>query len=232
MGANHNGHDRADGFDASAELHRSLASSQELLFGRWSSRTWRAAQQAEASFAGVRFAVVVPDRWRTWHQVLTRNPFGFTYTPLFISALEDPRLPGVCPGAARSQRGPSRVDSIDESGDRFRVAVTSGDQQRVLEADKVLQAIGFQPRVEGYGLENTGVKLTERGAVEVDAGCRTSVPHIYAIGDVTAKLMLAHAAEAMGVIAAETIADVETAELDYVMIPRATYSQPQIASFG
>ncbi|MEU9036977.1 dihydrolipoyl dehydrogenase [Streptomyces sp. NPDC048352] len=126
----------------------------------------------------------------------------------------------------------TRVDGIDESGEKIRVTVTSGDRQRVLEADKVLQAIGFQPRVEGYGLENTGVRLTERGAVEVDARCRTSVPHIYAIGDVTAKLMLAHAAEAMGVIAAETIADAETAELDFVMIPRATYTQPQIASFG
>ncbi|MER7340188.1 dihydrolipoyl dehydrogenase [Streptomyces sp. NPDC000075] len=126
----------------------------------------------------------------------------------------------------------TRVDGIDESGEKVRVTVTSGDRQRVLEADKVLQAIGFQPRTEGYGLENTGVALTERGAVEVDARCRTSVPHIYAIGDVTAKLMLAHAAEAMGIVAAETIADAETAELDFVMIPRATYTQPQIASFG
>src|SRR5262249_43935043 len=58
------------------------------------------------------------------------------------------------------------------------------------------------------------------------------VPHIFAIGDVTAKLMLAHAAEAMGIIAAETIAGAETMELDYAMIPRATYCQPQVASFG
>ena len=58
------------------------------------------------------------------------------------------------------------------------------------------------------------------------------MPHIFAIGDVTAKLMLAHAAEAMGIVAAETIAGAETMELDYVMIPRATYCQPQIASFG
>ncbi|KJK55004.1 dihydrolipoyl dehydrogenase [Saccharothrix sp. ST-888] len=126
----------------------------------------------------------------------------------------------------------TRVDAIDDSGEKVKVTVTAGGEQRVLEADKVLQAIGFAPRVTGYGLENTGVKLTERGAVEVDGHCRTSVPHIFAIGDVTAKLMLAHAAESMGVIAAETIADAETMELDYVMIPRATYSQPQIASFG
>ncbi|XVQ10101.1 dihydrolipoyl dehydrogenase [Spirillospora sp. CA-255316] len=127
----------------------------------------------------------------------------------------------------------TRVDAIDDSGDKVRVTVTGKDgAQKVLETDKVLQAIGFQPNVEGYGLEKTGVRLTDRGAIDVDGRCRTSVPHIFAIGDVTAKLMLAHAAEAMGIVAAETIADAETMELDYVMIPRATYCQPQVASFG
>jgi dihydrolipoamide dehydrogenase len=62
---------------------------------------------------------------------------------------------------------------------------------------------------------------------------RTSAPHIYAIGDVTAKLQLAHVAEAQGVVAAETLAGAETMELgDYRMMPRATFCQPQVASFG
>jgi dihydrolipoamide dehydrogenase len=126
----------------------------------------------------------------------------------------------------------TRVEAIDDSGDTVRVMVTTGGQRQTLETDKVLQAIGFQPRVTGYGLENTGVRLTDRGAIDIDARCRTSVPHIFAIGDVTAKLMLAHAAEAMGIVTAETIAGAETMELEYVMIPRATYCQPQIASFG
>lgn len=126
----------------------------------------------------------------------------------------------------------TRVEAIDDSGDAVKVMVTTGGQRQTLEAYKVLQAIGFQPRVEGYGLENTGVELTERGAIDIDGRGRTNVPHIFAIGDVTAKLMLAHAAESMGIVAAETIADAETMELDYVMIPRATYCQPQIASFG
>ncbi|WP_067452732.1 dihydrolipoyl dehydrogenase [Actinomadura macra] len=127
----------------------------------------------------------------------------------------------------------TRVDAIDDSGEKVKVTVTGKDgAQQVIEADKVLQAIGFAPNVDGYGLEKTGVALTDRGAIDVDGRCRTSVPHIYAIGDVTAKLMLAHAAEAMGIVAAETIADAETMELDYVMIPRATYCQPQVASFG
>jgi dihydrolipoamide dehydrogenase len=127
----------------------------------------------------------------------------------------------------------TRVDSIDESGPRVRVTVTGKDgSQQVLEADKVLQALGFAPNVDGYGLEHTGARVTDRGAIDVDGRCRTNVPHLYAIGDVTAKLMLAHAAEAMGVIAAETIAGAETMELDYAMIPRATFCRPQIASFG
>ncbi|MGH3730685.1 MAG: dihydrolipoyl dehydrogenase [Micromonosporaceae bacterium] len=126
----------------------------------------------------------------------------------------------------------TRVESIEEAGDQVEVTVARDGQRETLRADKVLQAIGFQPRVTGYGLEHTGVRLTDGGAIEVDGRCRTTVDHIYAIGDVTAKLMLAHAAEAMGILAAETIAGAETMELEYVMIPRTTYCQPQIASFG
>ncbi|MFE2971758.1 dihydrolipoyl dehydrogenase [Streptomyces sp. NPDC059340] len=126
----------------------------------------------------------------------------------------------------------ARVESIEEAADSVRVVVRQGDEQQVLEAERVLQATGFQPRTAGYGLASAGVRLTDRGAIDVDGHCRTSQPHIYAIGDVTAKLMLAHAAEAMGVIASESIAGVETMELDYRMVPRATFCQPQIASFG
>jgi dihydrolipoamide dehydrogenase len=126
----------------------------------------------------------------------------------------------------------TRVESIEETGDQVRVTVSRDGREQTLAADRVLQAVGFQPRVDGYGLENTGVRLTERGAIDVDGRGRTSVAHLFAIGDVTAKLMLAHAAEAMGIIAAETIGGAETMELDFVMIPRATYCQPQIASFG
>jgi dihydrolipoamide dehydrogenase len=126
----------------------------------------------------------------------------------------------------------TRVEGIEETSSGVRVTVSKDGQQQVLEADKVLQAIGFQPKIDGYGLENTGVAVTERGAIDIDGRGRTNVPHIFAIGDVTAKLMLAHASESMGIVAAETIAGAETMELDFVMIPRATYCQPQIASFG
>ncbi len=108
-----------------------------------------------------------------------------------------------------------------------------GSKSETLKADRVMVSIGFAPRVEGYGLENTGVKLTERGAIDIDDEMRTSVPHIYAIGDVTAKLQLAHVAEAQGVVAAEVIAGEETELLgDYMMMPRATFCFPQVASFG
>lgn len=82
-------------------------------------------------------------------------------------------------------------------------------------------------------MENTGVALTDGGAIGIDAFMRTSVPHIHAIGDVTAKLQRAHVAEAQAVVAAETIAGVETMALgDYRMMPRATFCHPEVASFG
>lgn len=128
----------------------------------------------------------------------------------------------------------TKVDAIDDSGEKVRVTVSpaAGGDATVLEADRVLQAVGFAPRVEGYGLERTGVQLTDRGAIAIDDYMRTNVPGIYAIGDCTAKLMLAHTAEAQGVVAAETIAGAETMPINYDMIPRATYCQPQVGSFG
>ncbi|HIZ34744.1 MAG TPA: dihydrolipoyl dehydrogenase [Candidatus Ruania gallistercoris] len=128
----------------------------------------------------------------------------------------------------------TKVEGVEDTGSGVKVTVSpaAGGDSQVLEADRLLSAIGFAPRVEGYGLETAGVQLTERGAIAVDARGRTNVEHIYAIGDVTGKLMLAHTAEAMGVVAAETIAGAETQEIDFDFIPRATYCQPQIASFG
>ena len=126
------------------------------------------------------------------------------------------------------------VKGVEDLGDKVRVTVqpAKGGEPQVLEADVMMQAMGFQPRIEGYGLENTGVQLTDRGAIAVDEYCRTNVPGVYAIGDVTAKMMLAHVAEAQGVVVAETIAGAETMPVNYTMIPRATYCQPQIGSFG
>ena len=127
----------------------------------------------------------------------------------------------------------TKVESITDNGSSVTVVVSKDGQSTELKADKVMQAIGFAPNIEGFGLENTGVALTDRGAIAIDDYMRTNVPHIYAIGDVTSKLQLAHVAEAMGVVAAETIGGAETLALgDYRMMPRATFCQPQVASFG
>ena len=127
----------------------------------------------------------------------------------------------------------TKVESIKDDGSTVTVTVSKDGNTTELKADKVLQSIGFAPNVEGFGLDKAGVQVTERGAIGIDDYMRTSVPHIYAIGDVTAKLQLAHVAEAQGVVAAETIAGAETLALgDYRMLPRATFCQPQVASFG
>ncbi|CAN5358317.1 dihydrolipoyl dehydrogenase [soil metagenome] len=126
------------------------------------------------------------------------------------------------------------VKNVEDTGSGVKVTVApaGGGDEQVLEADKFLAAFGFAPRVEGYGLDATGVEVTERGAIAIDGLGRTNVEHVYAIGDVTGKMMLAHVAEAMGIVAAETISGAETMPVDFDMVPRATYCQPQIASFG
>jgi dihydrolipoamide dehydrogenase len=127
----------------------------------------------------------------------------------------------------------TKVESITDDGSQVTVAVSKDGKSEELKAEKVLQAIGFAPNVEGYGLDKAGVALTDRKAIGITDYMQTSVPHIYAIGDVTGKLQLAHVAEAQGVVAAETIAGAETLVLgDYRMMPRATFCQPQVASFG
>lgn len=128
----------------------------------------------------------------------------------------------------------TKVESVVDNGSSVTVTYTAKDgQQSSIDAGKVLMSVGFAPNIEGFGLEATGVKLTERGAIDIDDHMRTNVEGIYAIGDVTAKLQLAHVAEAQGVVAAETIGGAETQTLgDYRMMPRATFCSPQVASFG
>ena len=129
----------------------------------------------------------------------------------------------------------TKVENVEDTGSGVKVTVAPADgngESQVLEADKMLAAFGFAPRLDGYGLENTGVETTDRGAIKVDDFGRTNVDHVYAIGDVTGLMMLAHVAEAQGVVVAETIAGAETMPVEIDFIPRATYCQPQIGSFG
>lgn len=123
------------------------------------------------------------------------------------------------------------VETTD-AGVRVRVSPGEGKEEKVLEAEQAMIAIGFRPNTKDLGLEGVGVKLDQRGFIQIDERMATSVPGVYAIGDVTGQLLLAHVASAQGIVAAENIAGVETVTLDYKMMPRATYSHPQVASFG
>lgn len=125
-----------------------------------------------------------------------------------------------------------RVEALEASDIGVKLRATGEKGEVNLEAEQALVAIGFLPNSHDLGLEPLGVKISERGAIEIDERMATSVPGIWAIGDVTAKLMLAHVGSAQGIICAENIAGVETIQLNYEMMPRATYCQPQVASFG
>ncbi|MCA9872143.1 MAG: dihydrolipoyl dehydrogenase [Anaerolineales bacterium] len=123
----------------------------------------------------------------------------------------------------------TRVEKVEKTDSGVKVDIGEG---QVLEAEKVMLAINFKPNTENIGLEAAGVQLNERGNIEIDDHMRTNVPNIYAIGDVATDYRLAHIASAMGILAAETIAGEPTHPLDMRMMPRATYSVPQVASFG
>ncbi len=125
----------------------------------------------------------------------------------------------------------ARVEAIDSAGARVKVSLAAGEKHETLEAEQVLVAVGFRPASDNLGLEALGVAL-EKGRVLVDDRMATNVPGVWAIGDVTGKLMLAHVGSAMGIVCAENIAGHPTVTLDYEMMPRAIFSQPQVASFG
>ena len=99
--------------------------------------------------------------------------------------------------------------------------------------DKVMLGVGIQPNTENLGLSEVGITLNQNGFIEVDEYMKTNVNGIYAIGDVTGKLPLAHVAFDQGILASEHIAGHEVEGItDYVNMPRCTYSSPQIASIG
>jgi dihydrolipoamide dehydrogenase len=125
----------------------------------------------------------------------------------------------------------TKVVQATQLGDTIQLDVSTNGRIETIHAQRVLMAVGVQPNVENLGLERLGVEL-ERGAIKVDDYCRTNVPGIYAIGDVTMKLPLAHVASAQGVVAVETIAGKEPRALNYNNIPRCTYTRPQVASLG
>jgi dihydrolipoamide dehydrogenase len=124
------------------------------------------------------------------------------------------------------------VQSSRMDADVVTVTVDSGNRRRELAAECVLVGAGFVPDTSSLGVSEAGVKLDSRGWVEVDAYCQTNVPGIWAVGDITGKLLLAHVASHQGETVAEKIGGLEPAPLDYDSMPRAVYCQPQVASLG
>ena len=152
-----------------------------------------------------------------------------------VVPLEDEEI-GIELGKAFNKQGIKtltnhRVQKVEKTDDGVRVTVSNDSGETVLEAEQALMAIGFRPNSKGLGLEEIGVELDGRGFVKIDDRMATNVPGIWAIGDLTGKLLLAHVASTQGIVCAENIAGAETVTLDYRMMPRATYCHPQVASF-
>lgn len=113
----------------------------------------------------------------------------------------------------------------------FSVEVETKSGKQTLESDQVLVAIGRKPNLEEIGLENTKVELDEHGLVKIDEACRTSDPHIFAIGDITPGPMLAHKASRQGKVAAEVIAG-ESSAFDNRVVPAVVFTDPELAWAG
>jgi len=126
----------------------------------------------------------------------------------------------------------SRVKQVETTSEGVKVVISAENGEKVIEAEQVLVSIGFRPNIQDLGLEELGVELTERKHIKIDQKMATNIPGIWAVGDVTGKLMLAHVASNQGILCAEAIAGLPTHPLNYDMIPHATFSSPQVASFG
>lgn len=125
----------------------------------------------------------------------------------------------------------SEVTHVDTSGDLVKVTVKTKKGEEQLEAEVVLSAVGITPNIANIGLEEAGV-VVENGRVKVDEFYRTSVPGIYAIGDIVPGQALAHVASAEGILCVEKIAGLHVEPLNYNNIPGCTYTSPEVASVG
>lgn len=163
-------------------------------------------------------------------------------TRVTVVEVADQLLPGVDPDLVRiaEKRFRARGGEVltgaralgwEPRGDGVSLAVLQGGTEGSVEAEKVLVSVGFRPNAAGLGLEDAGVRLDERGHVVVDARYRTSVPGVYAVGDVTGGPYLAHKAFKEAEIAAEVIAGKNVAR-DWYALPAAIFTDPEIAVVG
>ncbi len=124
----------------------------------------------------------------------------------------------------------TRVEKVEVTKKGVKLEASGAGPQE-LEAEILLMAVGRSPVLQNLGLEELGVERDGR-FLKVDSHYRTSAPNLYAIGDIVPGPQLAHVASAEGIVAAETVAGVETRPLDYQKIPSATYCKPEVASVG
>lgn len=125
----------------------------------------------------------------------------------------------------------AKVSKTEVDGGGVKVEYEVNGEQKSYSAEKILLAVGVQANTDNLGLENANIEL-DNGFIKINESMQTSAPNIFAVGDVTGKLMLAHVASTQGVIAAETIGGTESSPINYTDMPRCTYCQPQIASIG
>jgi glutathione reductase (NADPH) len=118
---------------------------------------------------------------------------------------------------------------IEKAGDGF---VATLDRGTTIETDLVVYATGRRPITKGFGLEEVGVKLTEKGAIDVDEDFQTSVPSIYALGDVIGRMELTPVALAEGMAVAKNLFAGEKVTVDYNLVPTGIFSQPEVATVG
>ena len=127
----------------------------------------------------------------------------------------------------------SKVAKLKHNSNSVTVTIEKNDKQQSIEVDRVISAVGVTPNTEGIGLEVAGVKLDEKGFIEINSDCKTSAPGIYAIGDVAGAPCLAHKASHEAIHCMEQIASQPGGHaIDVTRIPGCTYCHPQVASIG
>ncbi len=153
-----------------------------------------------------------------------------------ILPVEDAEIAGIARKSFEKQgikiHTGAKVTKLEKKADQVTATIDDGKgKTQTLTVDRVISAVGVVGNIENLGLEKLGVK-TDRGTIVIDGLCRTSVPGIYAIGDVAGPPMLAHKAEHEGVVCVEAIKGLNPHPMDKLKIPGCTYCAPQIASVG
>jgi dihydrolipoamide dehydrogenase len=126
----------------------------------------------------------------------------------------------------------STIEKAERAGDVWKVSVKTGDTVEVIEVDVVLLGVGRKANTEGMNLEKIGVQMHKRGVQVADDTLKTHVPNIYAIGDVTGRIQLAHVASHEGIVAVTNAVTGSQKKVDYKVVPNCVYTSPEVSSVG